>query len=483
MYRPRSIVRLILIGFAVVMAPLIAAVITAVIQVDSLAQDSRAALIEGEIGIQQSRSLVEQLIEMQRALTQFQVLKDADFHENYLERRRVFLNAVENLSELKLTKLGRQQLESLKNEERALFEKLHTPSGQPAATLAKDNKPAVWADLTNKARTVLSESSRLIESEVDATTARAGIMQRTLLLQAAAVIPAAIVLAALAVGLIVRPLREVDQAIRRLGAREFAAPIEVHGPRDLEALGRQLDWLRLRIQELERQKINFLRHISHELKTPLTTIREGSELLAESLETGSPEEAEISRIICSNSLHLQKLIEDLLQFGKTAELVSDLRILDSVDLQAVVRQVVATQALASASKVLRIEEDLAPVRIRGDENKLRIVADNLLTNAVKYTPAGGRVAVTLAAHDGYAFVDVRDTGPGVAESEKQKIFEPFQQGQAEYQSSVKGTGLGLAIAREYVEAHDGYIEVVDSSEGAHFRAAFPIAGPKRFAAA
>src|SRR5690606_36209977 len=129
----------------------------------------------------------------------------------------------------------------------------------------------------------------------------------------------------------------------------------------------------------------------------------------------------------------------------------------------------------------RIEQALAPVRIRGDENKLRIVVDNLLTNAIKYSPAGGQIRVSLEIRDEYAVVDVQDNGPGVAEAEKQKIVEPFQQGQAEYQSSVKGTGLGLAIAREYVEAHDGYIEVVDSEEGARFRAAFPVAGPKRLA--
>jgi two-component system sensor histidine kinase GlrK len=483
LYRPRSIVRLILIGFAVVMTPLIAAVVTAVIQVDRLAEDSRAALIEGEIATQQSRSLVEQLIEMQRALTQFQVLKDPDFHDNYLERRRVFLNAAENLSELNLTKIAREQLQGLIRDERALFDRLHAKTGDPAEILAQENKAQVWTDLTNRARAVLSESSRLIETQVDATTERAGDLQRTLLLQAAAVIPATILLAGLFVMMIIRPMREVGHAIRRLGGREFSAPISVHGPRDLEELGRQLDWLRLRIQELEHQKMTFLRHISHELKTPLTTIREGSELLAESLVSAAPEEAEISRIICSNSLHLQKLIEDLLQFGKTQELVTDLKVLESVDLQAVVSTVVATQALASASKVIRIEQELAPVRIRGDENKVRIIVDNLLTNAIKYTPAGGRVSVSLEARDGYAVVDVCDTGPGVAESEKQKIFEPFQQGQAEYQSSVKGTGLGLAIAREYVEAHDGYIRVVDSTEGAHFRAAFPLAGPRRFAVA
>ena len=481
MYRPRSIIRLILVGFALVLAPMIAAVVTAIVQVDRLAQDSRAALVEAEMATQQSRSLVEHLTDMQRALGQFPVFGD-DFYRTYLETRAFFRNAVDNLAQLGLTETGRQELKALAEEEQSLFERLHDETGAPTESLEEHNTPQVWAELSNRARTVLSESSKEIEQQVDYTSSRAADVQRTLLLQAAAVIPATIILAGVFVVLITRPMREVGQAIRRLGAREFSEPIEVHGPRDVEDIGRELDWLRLRIQELEHQKLTFLRHISHELKTPLTTIREGAELLAESLVDGSPEEAEVSRIMCSNSLHLQKLIEDLLQFGKTQEIVTDLKVVGSVDMRELLRSAAKTHMLASGAKEITVEQSLAPVHVRGDENKLRIVIDNLLANAIKYTPVGGRVSLALSESDGYAFVDVEDSGPGVAEAEKQKIFEPFQQGQAEYQSSVKGTGLGLAIAREYVEAHDGYIEVVGAAEGAHFRAAFPVAGPKRLAA-
>ena len=483
LYRPRSIIRLILFGFAVVQAPLIAAVVTAIIQVDRLAQVSRAALIEAEIATQQSRSLVEQLTEMQRALGQFYAFGgDESFHTSYLERRAYFRNAVDNLAQLNLTPLGRAQLMALGEEEQAFYERLHTPSGEPSETLADENKPEVWAELANRARIVLSESSKLIEQQGNYTTTTAAEVQRTLLLQAAAVIPATLVLGGVFVVLITRPMREVGRAIRRLGGREFSEPIEVHGPRDVEELGRELDWLRLRIQELEHQKLTFLRHISHELKTPLTTIREGAELLAESLNDKSPEEAEISSLICSNSVYLQKLIEDLLQFGKTLEIVTDLKVTEAVSMRDLARSVTATHKLAATAKRITVEQELAPVHVRGDENKLRIVLDNLLANAIKFTPPDGRVSLTLTERDGYAVVDVKDTGPGVDDAEKDKIFEPFQQGRAEYQSSVKGTGLGLAIAKEYVEAHDGYIEVVASTEGAHFRAAVPIAGPERAAA-
>jgi two-component system sensor histidine kinase GlrK len=483
LYRPRSIIRLILFGFAVVQAPLIAAVVTAIVHVDRLAQDSRAALIESQITLQQSRALDETLTEMQRALGSFAIRGDADYHQRYLAQRAIFRNAIDNLTQLNLTTIGREQLKALGAEEQALFDRLHEPSGDPSASLSDDNDSElfdqVWNELRNRARLVHSESSKLIEQQTNYTTSTAAEVQRTLLLQAAAVIPATLVLAGVFVVLITRPMREVGRAIRRLGSRELEEPIAVRGPRDVEALGRELDWLRQRIQSLEHQKLTFLRHISHELKTPLTTIREGAELLAESLDEKLPEEAEISTIICTNSVYLQKLIEDLLQFAKTQEIVTDLKVVESVSLTELAQSVVAAQRIAAAAKQITVEQNLAAVQVRGDENKLRIVLDNLLANAIKYTPAEGRVSLSLNARDGFAIIDVEDTGPGVDDDEKQKIFEPFQQGRAQYQSSVKGTGLGLAIAKEYVEAHDGYIEVVASETGAHFRAAIPIEGPDR----
>src|SRR5690606_7217053 len=164
-------------------------------------------------------------------------------------------------------------------------------------------------------------------------------------------------------------------------------------------------------------------------------------------------------LICSGSIHLQKLIEDLLHYGKTLEIVTDLKVTEAVSMRELIQSVAAAHEVGATAKRIAVEQELEPIHVRGDENKLRIVLDNLLANAIKFTPPGGRVWLSLSERDGYAIVDVKDTGPGVDDAEKEKIFEPFQQGRAEYQSSVKGTGLGLAIAKEYVEAHDGYIEV------------------------
>jgi two-component system sensor histidine kinase GlrK len=133
--------------------------------------------------------------------------------------------------------------------------------------------------------------------------------------------------------------------------------------------------------------------------------------------------------------------------------------------------------VAADAKDIVVEQRLGDVRVRGDKGKLKIVVDNLLGNAIKFTPPEGGIRVTLASGDGFAELDVEDSGPGIDRADAERIFEPFVQGGAEYEASVKGTGLGLAIVKEYAEAHGGAVAVVESDAGAHFRVRLPIAGP------
>ena len=117
--------------------------------------------------------------------------------------------------------------------------------------------------------------------------------------------------------LIARPIAELDAAIRQLGGAEFSRPIAVRGPDDLKTLGERLDWLRRRLVELEAEKNRFLRHLSHELKTPLTALREGAELLHD--EVGgplSPPQRSVVAIMKDNSIKLQRLIEELLDYQR-----------------------------------------------------------------------------------------------------------------------------------------------------------------------
>jgi two-component system sensor histidine kinase GlrK len=475
-FRPRSIVRLVLIGFAAVAIPLIAAVITAVVQVDRLAQSNRQAVFDAETATHESRALIEHLTGMERSFGQYEVLGDRDFYLNYVSSRTGFDSAARHLMSLDLGEPFKEQLRKMIATEAALNRTLVTPGGQPSPTASRPRTADQWAQLHGQARAILSASSELITRHANKARDESATLQRTLLLQAAAAVPVAVLLGLVFAFLIARPLRQVDAQIRRLGAGRFEEEVLVSGPQDLEELGRSLDMLRRRILELEEQKALFLRRISHELKTPLTTIREGSELLLdENAAHLNHEQREIAQIMRESGQHLQRLIEDLLQFGKTQTPQPAPPHAARVALDEIVRSAIDQHSLSRTAKSLRLDARLTPANVRGDANQLRTVVDNLLSNAIKYTPQHGRIAVSLAAEGDQVTLEVADDGPGIDPDERAEVFQPFYQGRAPYIGHVQGTGLGLTIARQYVEAHDGRIEICDSplGRGACVRVRFP----------
>lgn len=478
--RPRSIVRLIVIAFAAVALPLIAAVVTAVIQGDRLAQRSRRAVLVAEIATQESRALVEHLTAMERSLGQYIVLEDRDYYTTYLTRRAAFFDSIGRLSRLDPGAARGDRLRAITQAENELNRQLLGPKGERKRVVSAADIGGRWNSLNAQARAILAESSTLIELEANNARRAAERLQRTLLLLSAAAVPVALLLGVLFFVLITRPLRRIDGEIRRLGSGDFSSPVSIRGPQDLEELSSRLDWLRRRIVELEEQKATFLRHISHELKTPLTSIREGSELLMdESHHQLSHEQKEIAQIMRESSQHLQRLIEDLLEFGKTQVPRSGAPRKEALRFDEIVRTAFDSHALGRTAKGVRSHIDLEPVTIAGDPDQLRIVVDNLLSNAIKYTPPGGELAVALKAQNGSACLEVSDNGPGVAPAERARVFEPFYQGSAPYAGYVQGTGLGLTIARQYVTAHAGQIEIVDSrfGKGACVRVVLPNVQP------
>ncbi len=284
--------------------------------------------------------------------------------------------------------------------------------------------------------------------------------------------------------LIARPIRQLDQAIRQMATADFSHTIEVDGPQDMRYLGQRLEWLRSRLHDLEQQQTRFLRHVSHELKTPLTAVREGVELLRDRIGgTLSSEQQEIVRIVRENTLSLQKLIEDLLTYHQTRNI--EPQTLGPVALGDIVRQVLREHKLAAFARLVTFDVRLKPAIVVGDASKVRAIVDNLMSNAIKYSPRSGVVTVDLAVRDDFAALDVVDQGPGIDPVDRPRIFESFYQGKTPQGGRIKGSGLGLAIAQEYALGHGGRVELVDraaGARGAHFRVWLPVAvggGPAR----
>jgi two-component system sensor histidine kinase GlrK len=469
-FRPSSIIQLILIGFAVVALPLMVALIYAAASVDKLAAQSQRVISHAVKAKEDSRILLEQVPLMERNLRQYQVLGDEALLRVYEGNRTRFADTIASLGNLPLPDALQEVLAQLRAEEFRFYSSVHN---QPAG-LGRLDVAGTFARLADLAQQILLQSQRLIDAQVERTRASAQQARRNLFWLASALVPAVLILLGVVVVLIRRPLHRLDEAIRRLGAGDFSVPLNLEGPRDLEQLGERLDWMRTRLAEVEEDKRRFLRHISHELKTPLTSIREGSELLQEEIPGPlSVQQREIVELLHQNGRQLQKLIEDLLNYNAATHSLA--LNLEPVRLDGLINEVIADYKMAVMTRRLSFETELAELELVADVEKLRVVVDNLLSNAVKYSPLQGRIRVVLSRRDDRALLDVEDQGPGIPVELQERIFDPFYQGPASYTGHVAGSGLGLSIVREYLHAHGGTIEVAnDDGRGAHLRATLPL---------
>lgn len=467
MKRPRSptLLSYILLGFILVALPLVASIVTAIARVDRLAHESRSDMMAVQQNAVASRGLVERATSMERSARQYQALRDPAFKRLYDEHRDAARALLDRLAAHAQSPQMSAAVAGASRSERRVTDLLDLA----ADAVGKEELDNRLAALRTDTMAVVRQQNAISRATASVLPDKAKDLQRALFVQAALVIPVSAGLAATLFFVIAPPLRQIGRSIRALGRGALGEPIRIEGVRDMEELGQRLEWLRSRMVELEAQKSQFLRNVSHELKTPLTNIREGAELLLEDSEQGAPNDlAVVARIVQSNSVRLQQMIEALLRYGAEGDLAAGQPDVP-VRLDHLVMELVERHSLDAAAHSVRLEHALEAAETMGNPKRLQVIIENLLSNAVKYTPPGGRIEVRLRKRDGHIELDVDDTGPGIAEEDRARLFEWFYAGRRPPGSIVAGSGMGLAIAQEYAEQHDGRIELLPTTEGAHFR--------------
>jgi two-component system sensor histidine kinase GlrK len=475
--KPNSFLKLILLGFALVGLPLIIALINSALSIDQLADQSRKAVYQAARIAHSSRALADEIATMERAVRQTHILGDSSLLEGYFRAHQQFEHTAASLFELSLHAEQRQLLVQLQAQEASLFLKITAVRQSPEELR---DLIGSFVTLRDSARAFSTLGYSLIEREVSEMQDMAGYARFTVGWQLLALIPFAVLLAFIFSVWVARPIRQIDEAIRNMGQGELFKAIRVEGPRDLVYFGERLDWMRRRLLKLEEQKTRFLQHVSHELKTPLTAMREGADLLAEGVAGElSEEQQRIANILYSNSVQLQRRIEDLLSYSalqaEKAALVKT-----ETNFAKILEAVLHDQQLIIRSKALKTEVSCPDLPIECDEQKTKVIIDNLLSNAVKFSPPGGRIDIWVSKGEDTVALDILDSGEGVDEADRDRVFDPFYQGRRVLDSHVRGTGLGLSIAREYALAHGGNVDLVSGPDaGAHFRLTLPIRDAER----
>ncbi|MBL0660230.1 MULTISPECIES: HAMP domain-containing sensor histidine kinase [Aeromonas] len=452
--RPRSLLQVVLMGFVLVLMPL-----GGMIWHDSQALDHLSQLTSDELerAVRDTRRatlLTTQAIDLERTLRRYAVLGDERILTSYQQQLASYRD------QLAAHQSSIPDAEAYGGIEQAL---VWLDSLQDLARAkAESNSPKF--DEFNEANQQLEIITRSqVDDHVSKVRATIAALMTEIWWVSGFVAVLSLLLVLLFTYLIIHPVRQIESRILSLGAGVEPDKRPVDGPAELVLLGERIGWLHDKLKELEQQKYQFLRHVSHELKTPLAVLREGADLLSEQLVGPlTQDQQEICQMLEENSRRLQTLIERLLDFNRLSQ--QEVFTLTPVALAPLLSELSAEYRLALESKQISVHLPTDPITLEAEPYRLRLILDNLFSNAVSYGAKGGQIWIRAGQDGNGSWLEVANEGPAIPVAERERIFEPFEQGSIVRQGLLKGSGMGLSIARESAMSLGGELVLVEDEQ-------------------
>jgi signal transduction histidine kinase len=435
-----------------------------------------------------STTQVARIAQMNADAEKFIVTRDRGYLRKVLDSTHVFGADLAQLDSLALTPAERAALTPLAADWKttaASVQRLSAVTNAPPA-----EAEAALARLQDDLARIRGETEHLAEASQDAMTreledseASARAAERVSWIAAVGALVLSILLSALVARSIVNPLQRLAEGTREVSAGRFGHRLDVTGDGEIAQLSRGFNSMVARLDELDRMKRDFVAKVSHDLKTPLSSMQETISAMLDGVAGPlTPKQQQLLGLNLESGQRLSAMLTKLLDLSRIeAGLEPDFQMVDLIAL--VRRSVDRVGALPSPRAAqIRFPEPANRVLVRADPAGLSQVVDNLLENAVKFSPAGGSVVVQVtqtlsgtgqeaAARRGVAdrlrggravMVSVADEGPGIPDEEKERVFERFYQSEAGRAVRGRGVGLGLTICREIVSNHGGALWVSDN---------------------
>lgn len=474
-----SLKYLIAAGFLVTMIPVVIALTYAGLGMRETASLGEQALHQTAEQMKSMRLVLQQVNDIERKAKLFVLLSDPSLRqpyerESYENVRNSFRQSTDELLKRSLDNRLTLLITELLEKERLIHDQITAFDANDNPKLPVEE---AFRGLRDAANELWQEVTGRVSRQAEGLHQQAGELEQRLLIRTLALMTFSVGFFVVFMAVLHRSIRRLDQAIRKLGSGRFGEPIAVQGPRDLRLLGDRLEWLRVRLLDLEQAKYQFMQNVTREIEAPLAAIRDDSgELQALAAQSADAPLGERCERLGQNAGKLQGVCEELVRYSQLNE-NPVLGERSGIDLKQLYDAAVATLAPQIQVKGLRMKALVQPVPFHGIAEQMQGIFEQLLSNAVKFSPPGGEIRVLLRSAKGSIEFEIEDVGPGFAADELQQVLKPFFRGQAALEGNTDGTGLGLAMVSEYLVHCQGRIEIVEPREdrhGARIRIQIPI---------
>lgn len=467
---PGSLRQLVLIAFLFVLLPLLVLAYQAYQGLNDLssqaAEINRTTLTDAR----RSEAMSGIALEMERSYRQYCVLDDPTLSRLYQTQRKRYSQMLDAHASVLPDVRYYQTLRGLLTQLTEL--KCQNNAPEPASSGQLEDFARSNAEMVQATREVIFSRGQQLQRAIAERGQFFGWQALVLFLLSGALV-------LLFTRMIIGPVKGVERMINRLGeGQTLGSADKFKGPREIRSLAQRIVWLSERLAWLESQRHEFLRHISHELKTPLASMREGTELLQD--EVAGPltsDQKDVVAILNDSSRHLQTLIEQLLDYNR--KLADGPMDKEQVDLLAIVNSVVTSNSLPARAKQISNDVNMAAPFCWAEPTLLMRVLDNLYSNAVHYGVESGTIWVRSRQSGNRVTIEVANSGNPIPDAERAMIFEPFYQGSQQRKGAVKGSGLGLSIAQDCIRRMRGELRLVTVDDAdVCFRIELPLTAEK-----
>jgi len=477
-----SLKSLIALGFVIAVIPLFLAVMYAAFgmrETSALGRTINSQVFEQTKAI---RLVLQKTADIERKARLFVLLSDPAVRQPYEQQsyestRASFKQALSALLKLHLDNKIALLVNELSEKENLIYQQIVGSASENNLKLPVDE---AFQGLRESSSCLSREFESHVDHEFNELRQQSESLEQGLLIKGAILLAISFIFIILLLVMLSRSMRQLNTGIRRLSSGELDQAIDIAGPSDLRYLGGRLEWLRTHLIGLETSKQQFMHNVAREIDLPLASIREAAErLVNEADEEQNGARQDLARLLCGNIDKLKTVSEELLRYSRINSM-PEMNRKETVNMQYLLESVIGDFQTRLQSKSISVKKLVRPVEIAGIYDQLRGIIEQLMSNAVKYSPTGGEIRIMLRDSGTQLELEVEDEGPGIEPDERSRVFEPFFRGKnAQGEDHSEGPGLGLAIVKEYVINHQGKVDIIDSRQdqhGARIRVQIPLSG-------